>query len=98
MQSGAGMMPAPLASVALSSVSDPRRMGIDRQPLVDVISRLGVVGAPAVGPNTGRARQTLSRAENDADGFVVEDERKTGHTGCKGKAEARRQITVTHLQ
>ena len=89
MQSGAGMMPAPLASVALFLVSGPRRMGIDGQPLVDVISRLGVVGAPAVRPNAGRARQTLSRSENDADGFVVEYERKTGHASCKGKAGAR---------
>ena len=62
MQSGAGIMPAPLASVAVCLVSRPRRMGIDGQPLVDVISRLGVVGAPAVRPNAGRARQTLSRA------------------------------------
>jgi hypothetical protein len=98
MQSGAGIMPAPLASVALSLVSGPRRMGIDRQPLVDVISRFGVVGAPAVRPDTGRARQTLSRAEDDADWFVVEYERKTGHASCRGKAGARRSITVSHFQ
>jgi hypothetical protein len=72
-------------------------MGIDGQPLVDVISRLGVVGAPAVRPDTGRARQTLSGAEDDADWFVVEYERKTGHARCKGKAEARRRNTVNHL-
>jgi len=98
MQSGAGIVPAPLASVALSLVSGPRRMGIDGQPLVDVISRLGVVGAPAVRPNTGRARQTLSGAENDADWFIVEDERKTGHASCKGKAGAKPSITVNDFQ
>jgi hypothetical protein len=72
-------------------------MGIDGQPLVDVISRLGVVGAPAVRPNTGRARQTLSRAENDANGFVAEYERKTGHASCNGKAGASHSITVNNL-
>ncbi len=98
MQSGAGIVPAPLASVALFLVSGPRGMWIDGESLVHVVPGLGVIGAPAVRPNTGRARETLSRAQDDADWLVTEDERKTGHAGCKGKAEARRRITVNHLQ
>jgi hypothetical protein len=72
-------------------------MGIDGQPLVDVISRLGVVGAPAVRPNTGRAHQTLSRAENDADWFVLKHERKTGHALHLGKWRAISMQLLSHF-
>lgn len=97
MQSGAGIMPAPLASLAVCLVSCPRRMGIDGQPLVDVISGLGVVGAPAVRPDAGRARQTLSRAEDDADWFVVEHERKTGHDLHLSKWRAISMLLLSHF-
>jgi len=60
-------------------------MGIDRQPLMHMVSGLGIIGAPAVCPDARRPRETLSRAQDDADWLVVEEERKTGHAIHLGK-------------
>jgi hypothetical protein len=60
-------------------------MWVDGEPLMHVVSRLGVIGAPAVCPDARRPRETLSRTQDDADWFVVEDERKTGHALHQGK-------------
>ena len=81
MRSGAGVGAGPAASDGGSMLrgSGPRRMWIDGEPRVHVVPRLGVIGAPAVRPDARRPRETLSRTQDDADGLVVEDERKTGH-------------------
>ncbi len=68
--------------------SGPRGMWVDGQPLVDVISRLGVIGAPAVRPDARRPHETLARAQDDADWLVIEDEGKTGHAIHLGKWRA----------
>jgi len=91
-------VPAPLASVALFLVSGPRGMWIDGESLVHVVPGLGVIGAPAVRPNTGRARETLSRAQDDADWLVTEDERKTGHAHQLGKCRAISILLLSHFK
>ena len=80
-QSGAGIAAGPAASDggSISLGSGPRGMWIDGEPLMHVGSGLGVIGAPAVRPDARRPRETLSRAQDDADWLTVEDERKTGH-------------------
>jgi hypothetical protein len=54
-------------------------MWVDGKPLMHVVPGLGVIGAPAVRPDACRPREALSRAQDDADWLVIEDERKTGH-------------------
>lgn len=58
---------------------EPRGVRIDRQQLVDVVARIRIVSAPAVGPDPGRANSPLAGAQNDAEWFVVENERQTRH-------------------
>ena len=58
---------------------DPRGVRIDRQQLVDVVARIRIVSAPAVGPDPGRANSPLAGAQNDAEWFVVENEWQTRH-------------------
>jgi hypothetical protein len=99
MRSGAGVGAGPAASEGGSILlgSGPRGMRIDRQPLVDVVAGLGIIGAPAVRPDARRPRETLSRAQDDADWFVVEDERKTGHALHLGKWGAMSTQLLSHL-
>ena len=90
MQRGAGVGADPAASDggSIPLGSGPHGMGIDGEPLVHMVPGLGVIGAPAVRPDARRPRETLSRAQNDADWLVVEDERKTGHALHIGKWRA----------
>jgi hypothetical protein len=60
-------------------------MWIDREPLMHVVPGLGIIGAPAVRPDARRPRETLSCAQNDADGLVIQDKRKTSHGHHLGK-------------
>jgi len=73
-------------------------MGVDRQPLVHVVSGLGVIGAPTVRPDPRRPRQPLTRAQDDADRFVIEHERKTGHGLRFGKRRAISAWQLNHYQ
>lgn len=81
MRSGAGTGAGPAASEGGSILLDsgPRGMWVDGEPLVHVVSRFGIIGAPAVRPNARWPCETLSCAQDDADWLVVEGERKTGH-------------------
>jgi hypothetical protein len=63
-------------------------MWVDGEPLVHVITGLGVIRAPAVRPDARRPREALSRAQDDPDWLVIEDERKTGHAIHLGKWRA----------
>jgi hypothetical protein len=69
-------------------------MWVDGEPLVHVVPGLGVIGAPAVRPDARRPRETLARAQDNADWLVIEDERKTGHALHLGK---RRAISIPLL-
>jgi len=73
-------------------------MGVDRQSLVHMVSGLGVIGAPTVRPDPGWPRQPLTRAQDDADRFVIEDERKTGHAVRIGKLRATSAWQLNHYQ
>ena len=81
MQSGAGTGAGPAASEGGSILlgSGPRGMWVDGEPLMHVVSRFGVIGAPAVCPDARRPRETLSCAQDDADWLVVDHEGETGH-------------------
>jgi hypothetical protein len=72
-------------------------MWVDREPLVHMVPGLGVIGAPAVRPDARRARETLARAQDDADWLVVEDERKTGHAIHLGKWRAISLEMLSHF-
>jgi hypothetical protein len=68
---------------------------IYRQQLVNVIARIRIVGAPAVGPDSGRAKPPLAGAQDDAEWFVVENEWQARHVApmqvvrrYRGKANA----------
>ena len=65
-------------------------MRIHGQALVDVIPRLGIVGAPTVRPDTGRARHALAGAQNDTERLVVDEQWETGHAADLGKVRATR--------
>jgi hypothetical protein len=53
---------------------------------MDVISRIGVIIAPAIGPYPGRPQFALAGSEDDAERFVVEYQGQTRHAstvvGC----------------
>jgi len=70
-------------------------MRIHGQPLVDMITRIRVIGTPAIGPDARWPRQSLPGAKDDPDGFVVEDERKTGHAVFQGKSKATMRFVVS---
>ena len=86
-QSGAGIAAGPAASDggAILLGSGPRGMWIDWEPLMHVVPGLGIIGAPAVRPDARWPRETLSRAQDDADRLVIEDKRKTSHGHHLGK-------------
>jgi hypothetical protein len=56
-----------------------RRVGIDRQTLMDVISGVGVVIAPAIRPDPRRPQLALAGSQDDAERFVVEYQGQTRH-------------------
>jgi hypothetical protein len=72
-------------------------MWVDGEPLVHMVSGLGVIGAPAVRPDARRPRETLAGAQDDADWLVVEDERKTGHAIHLGKWRATSIEILSHF-
>jgi hypothetical protein len=47
---------------------------------MDVISRIGVIIAPAIRPDPGRPELALPGSEDDPEGFVVEYQWQTRHT------------------
>ena len=73
--------PAPLPATTDSprAALGARRVRVDRQVPVHVIPHFGVVVAPAVGPDPRRAQRPLAGAEDDAEGFVVENYGETCH-------------------
>ena len=71
---GAGVTPAPHGiRFGMRSAFDPVR--IDGQVTVHVVPGFAIVVAPAVRPDPGRARRPLARTQNDAEGFVVQQQR-----------------------
>jgi hypothetical protein len=46
---------------------------------MDVIARIGVIIAPAIGPYPGRPQFALAGSEDDAERFVVEYQGQTRH-------------------
>jgi len=51
----------------------------DRKVLVWMIHGIRLVGAPAVGPNPGRAEQLLASAQDDTKWLFVENQGQTCH-------------------
>lgn len=95
MQRGAGMVPAPRAWRWRCLVSGPRGMRIDGQPLMHVVSGIGIIGAPTVRPDARRSGKMLARAQDDPDRFVVEHEWKTGHAPHRSNSRATTTIAVS---
>lgn len=54
-------------------------MWIDREMPVNVIARLGIVGAPAIRPDLRVSQGALSCPQDDAQRLVIDDEWQTGH-------------------
>lgn len=72
-------------------------MRIDGETLMNVITRFRLIGAPAKRPDACRPREALPRTEDDADRFVVENERKTGHALSPTQREGQPRNTVNCL-
>ena len=98
MQRGAGMCRPRALWRWRCLVSGPRGMRVDGQSLVHVVSRIGIIGAPAVRPDACRSGKMLAGAQDDPDRFVVEDERKTGHGPHLGQLEGHNHDCCKSLQ
>ena len=69
---------------------------IYREVPMRVIAVLPFVREPAIGPDLGRAQHLLAGAQDDADRFVVEDEREAGHATLPVQGTCQRCLRTTY--